>query len=235
MKKLVFDDFQKSGQFRIEFVDVPDQQRSDLQNANTSQSTFALAESIQMPPPPKRIDVPKAKRELKLPSMNLGEIFGIEDQEQPKESGPKDEFNFLLRKVLGVIKEVNFAFSVALFWINRDKQQLVLENFVTDSQFFTSHRRRELGQDLVSQAALSGEPKLVDEVNASSQNEMLPYYESSEPVKTFVAVPIHLPQQFGKKEPVAVLTVDCVEEHAYGPETLALLAQFTKLISVLIQ
>ena len=162
--------------------------------------------------------------------------FFEQDPEARTDDGPKAEFHYLIRKVLTVIKEVHFAHSVALFWVNGEKHQLVLENHVTESSVFTTHRRRELGLDLISQIAIAGKPQILSSVNARSLQEMLPYYTSPEPVRTFVGVPIFYTRTaLPPKDPVAVLTVDCKGEDAYGPETLAQLGQFTKLISALIQ
>ncbi|MGH2568782.1 MAG: sensor domain-containing diguanylate cyclase, partial [Bacteroidota bacterium] len=57
-----------------------------------------------------------------------------------------------------------------------------------------------------------------------------------EPVKTFIGVPVFYPKAGGAAgEPVAVLVLDSMVEDAFGPETLAVLGQFTKLISALIK
>lgn len=167
---------------------------------------------------------------------HLSDFFDLNEEIFVREGGPKSEFGYLMKKVLGVIKEVNFAHTVAFFWVNRDKNQIVLESFVSDSDKFTTHRRRELGNDLISQVALSGQPKLLNHVNMSGQLEMLGYYEGVEPVKTFIAAPIFYSKtQANPQTPVAVLTIDCIGDDAYGPETLSSLGQFAKLISALIK
>ena len=194
---------------------------------------------------PRELDVPQAEASTMMQAervpqertidFQFGDFFDA-DEESAKEQGPRAEFNYLVKKVLTVIKEVNFAHTVALYWVNRDKKQLVLENFVSESEFFASNRRRELGVDLVSQVAVAGKPQILTNVNAASIQETLPYYEGAEQVKTFVGVPIFYSHTTAKpQEAVAVLTVDCRGEDAYGPETLALLGNFTKLISSLIR
>ena len=153
-----------------------------------------------------------------------------------REGGPKSEFGFLMKKVLTVVKEMNFAHTVAFFWVNREKNQMVLESFISESDKFMTNRRRELGNDVISQVALTGQPKILNRVNAAGQLEMLGYYEGVELVRTFVAVPIFYSKlQVVPQEPVAVLTIDCIDEDAYGPETLGSLGQFAKLISALIK
>ncbi|MGB2867490.1 MAG: diguanylate cyclase [Bacteroidota bacterium] len=221
-KKLVFDDFQDAkSRYRVGIVEEP---LEDHPTSSQSESTrMAEPEPVRGPEP----------RNLEF---NISDFFDMKDEESGKETGPRNEFSFLVKKVLGVIKEVNFAHTVALFWVDKEKGQLVLESFVSDSSKFTTHRRRELGTDLVSQVALTGMPQMINNVNALSQAETLPYYEGPEHVKTFVGVPIFYSRKQAKPhDPVAVLAIDCPGEDAYGPETLALLGQFTKMISALIQ
>jgi diguanylate cyclase (GGDEF)-like protein len=219
MKKLVFDDFQDGSKpYRVEFVEkkaTAEHESQPHQQAERSTMTKGQEPSYEF---------------------QIGDFFDVEEEVFRKETGPRSEFNFLVKKVLSVVKDVNFAHTVALFWVNSEKKQLVLENYVSDSKIFTTQRRQELGQDLVSQVALTGKPKLLSDVNATSQADVLTYYDGPEPVKTFVGVPIFYSRgPVQPKEPVAVLAVDCLSEDAYGRETLSLLGQFTKLISALIR
>jgi diguanylate cyclase (GGDEF)-like protein len=126
---------------------------------------------------------------------------------------------------------VHFAHTVALFWVNREKHQLVLESFISDSGHFMRNRRLTVGSDLVSQIAVSGKPQIVNYVNALGQSDILPYYEIVEAVKTFVGIPIFF--SGSSQDPVAVLILDCLESDAYGNETITSLAQIAKLVSTL--
>ncbi|HEY6951827.1 MAG TPA: sensor domain-containing diguanylate cyclase [Bacteroidota bacterium] len=166
----------------------------------------------------------------------LSDFFDLNEEPGAHDSGPKSEFTHLIKRVLAVVQNTYFAHTVAFFWVNREKKQLVLESSVSDSTRFTPHRRRELGLDLISQIANTGKPQLVTEVNALSQPETLGYYEDVEPVKTFVGVPIFYSQlAVEPQSPVAVLAMDCLEQDAYGNETLTSLGHVTKLISGLIR
>ncbi|HWP82281.1 MAG TPA: sensor domain-containing diguanylate cyclase [Bacteroidota bacterium] len=213
MKKLVFDDFQPVEQpYKVEVKEEAEQLRA--------------APSYRMPVQERR----------EPSSVEISALVAPDEDVIPKESGPKSEFAYLLKKVLTVVKEVHFAHTAAFYWVNKGKGQIVLESYVTDSECFASHRRREIGNDLVSQVAVSGQPKLVNDVNQLAQAEILGYYESVEPVKTFVGIPIFYKQQgTQKRDPVAVLVVDSLSDDVFGPETFTLLGQFTKLISSLIQ
>ncbi|MBI4429486.1 MAG: diguanylate cyclase [Ignavibacteriales bacterium] len=220
MKRLVFDDFQDADRpYRVEFVE--------------KKSTASVQERPEVLLAKKN---PMSKHSEEPYEFQMSDFFDMDEDVFKRETGPRSEFNFLIKKVLSVVKEVNFAHTVALFWVNTEKKQLVLENFVSDSKLFTTQRRREIGLDLVSQVAATGKPKLLTNVNAASQADVLTYYDGPESVKTFIGVPIFYSRgPVQPRDPVAVLAVDCLSEDAYGSETLGLLGQFTKLISALIR
>jgi diguanylate cyclase (GGDEF)-like protein len=212
MKKIIFDDFQPEGKpYRVDFVEK-----------ETAEPVPGGRERSLAP-----------SREY---TFQLSDFCDVDEEVFNREAGPKSEFSYLMKKVLTTVKEANFAHSVAFYWINRDKNQMVLESFVSDSEKFTAHRRRELGTDVISQIAETGKPQVLSRVNISGQLEMLGYYDGVEPVKSFVGVPVFYPKVgIGAGDPVAVLVVDSMEEDAFGAETLTLLGQFTKLISALIK
>ncbi len=183
------------------------------------------------------VSIPKVSRPTPVEYVfNPSDFSDPEEQAFARDAGPKSEFSSLLKKALTVVKEVHFAHTVAFFWVNREKNQLVLENYVTDSEQFASHRRREIGSDLISQVALTGTPRIVNQVNQMGQAEILGYYQNVEAVKSFVAVPIFFPKSAGTPtEPVAVLSLDSRGEDAFGPETMMSLGHFAKLTSALIR
>jgi diguanylate cyclase (GGDEF)-like protein len=218
MKKLIFDDFQAAGQYRIDFVDEA------ALKPKPQISTQAAGPIVH------------AAEKSSATTFELTEFIDSQDTSDTAESGPRAEFNVLIKRVLTVVKEVHFAHTVALFWINREKQQLVLENHVTESEVFITHQRLPLGGDLPSQIATAGKPQIVNYVNALSQTDVLPYYEGKEDVKTFVGVPIFYAGRVEKEQaPVAVLIMDCREADAYGAETMTSMAQVAKMISALIR
>jgi diguanylate cyclase (GGDEF)-like protein len=217
MKKLFFDDFQDSKkENHIDSIAEPEQTVPDSQS-----------KAIQVP----EVDIPERNTTLVF---DLNEFIEAPKSENHSEDGPRAEFNLLIQRILNIVKDFTFAYSVALFWINKEKQQLVLESHVTDSTKFTPHRRLSIGTDLVSQIALTGKPQIVNYIDTKGQSDILNYYESVELVKTFVGIPIF----YGGSQshsPVAVLILDCLEEDAYGNETITSLAQIAKLISTLIR
>lgn len=166
----------------------------------------------------------------------LSDFLDTHEDALLKDVGPKSEFSYLLKKVLNVVKEVVFGHTVAVFWVNREKHQLVLDSYVTDSEHFASHRRREIGSDLISQVALTGHPRILNSVNVTGQSETLGYYQTAEPIKSFAAVPVFYPKNTVRREdPVAVMAIDCLGEDAFGSETMLLLGDYAKLLSALIK
>jgi len=168
------------------------------------------------------------KRELT--DFNVGDFFDLDTDAFTRESEPRAEFDFLLSKVLAVVKEVLFAHTVALFWANREKQQMVLEAKVTSSNCFMAGRRFPIESDVVSQIARTGKPEVITQVNPISERDLLRYYDDVDFVKSFIGAPVYFNQNI-----VAVLAADSRVEDAYGAETVSLIGEFTKLISALIK
>jgi diguanylate cyclase (GGDEF)-like protein len=144
--------------------------------------------------------------------------------------GPKGEFDFLLGKILALAKEVLLAHSVALFWANREKNQFVLEVKLTDSTHFTKLRRFDIGEDVISQIALTGKAEVISHISHKAEKDILRYYEQVQNIRSFVGVPL-----FFDHDIIAVLIADSRAEDEYGLETVSTLSQFTKLISALIK
>jgi len=190
----------------------------------------------QTPEPPTDPKERPARPMISEYQFNIDDFCEIEEETPGKETGARSEFSLIVRKILSVVKEVNFAHTVAFWWVNREKKQLVLENFVSDSAHFTSHRRKELGFDLISQVAHSGQPRIVQYLSASGQLEALGYYQNLEPVSSFVAIPIFFPRGSGvEAKPVAVLSLDFLSDDLFGPESMNILGQFAKTLSSLIK
>ena len=133
------------------------------------------------------------------------------------------------------MKEVLFAHSVAFFWANRDKEQMVLEAHTTDGQQFMGTKRFDIDSDVVSQVAVNGKPQLLGKINPVSEKDVICYYESTEYIKSVVAVPVYFMKGEGDRLPVGVIVADSKAEDAFGSETLGLMGHYTKLVSALIK
>ncbi len=234
MKKLIFDDFQSQsgGSFMVEEVLEP------IHSAPVAPPEESAPESSSSQQPP--LETFSIKPEVKpvVKEFQVSDFFDVDSNIFKGDSEPRTEFDFLLQKVLAAVKEVLFAHSVAFFWSNREKRQMVMESRVTESSLFISSRRFSMGHDLVSKVADSGKPELLSQVNPLSEAELIRYYDSPEAVKSFVGVPVFFSAITDEQHvglPVAVIAVDSKVEDAFGSETLGLLGQFTKLVSALIK
>ncbi|MBI4811008.1 MAG: diguanylate cyclase [Ignavibacteriales bacterium] len=232
MKRLIFDDFQphRNEGFSTEEkeageISIPER----LSHADSNQSAENRDYSFTSTT---RVEEPKVRE------FNKSDFFDVDSEIYKTETEPRTEFDFLLNKVLGVIKEVLFAHTVAFFWANREKNQMIMEAHVSDSVNFFSSRRFPIGHDLVSKVAQTGKPEFVSEINQLSESELFCYYSSPLSVKSFVGVPVFFSRgsiEEALQLPIAVLVVDSKAEDEFGTETLALLGRFTKLISILIK
>jgi diguanylate cyclase (GGDEF)-like protein len=190
-------------------------------------------DSVADSPPPALV-APKPQ-ERPIEEFQVTDFFDLNSDLSQPETEPRAEFDFLLTKVLAVIKEILFAHTVAFFWANRDRQAMVCETKITDSDVFMKDRRYPMGHDLVSQIAESGKPEVISRVNPVSEKELLRYYEGVDFVKAFIGAPVFYETPSGEQTVVGVLAVDSKAEDAYGVETLSLMGQCTKLISALIR
>ena len=237
MKKIVFDDFQTDGGGTYVVGESIDH----------GEPAFTHVSSYQPMQPPVSIALGgdaavfagiKQDLETAPRQFHISDFFDIDCAIYKGETEPRTEFDFLLNKVLILIKEVLFAHTVVFFWANREKQQMVMEARMTESGRFMTSRRFSIGHDLVSKVAETGKPELVSEVNPVSERELFPYYDSPESVKSFIGVPVFYSRTsdvHAVEQPVAVIAIDSKVEDQFGEETLALLGNYTKLISALIK
>ncbi len=166
------------------------------------------------------------QRQLQLAMANL-----IDDAEHPSEEEPRKEFDYLLSRVLMVIRSMMNARTAAFFWVNLEQEELVMETRITDAaDLFRSQRKYPLGRDIVSQIARSGRPEILTEIKPSAQSDLIPYYAQPAGTTSFVGVPVFLNHTV-----IGVLCADSTQDDAYDEITIGSLGHFTKLISGLTQ
>lgn len=165
-------------------------------------------------------------RSIPIVMHDYAEDIDIQDHAEPRK-----EFDALLNRVLQVIRSMVNARTTAFFWVNVDKQQLIIESKITDAEHaFTPHRKLQLGEDVVSQIAIHGRPEILTSIRASAELDLLPYYTEPAGSLSFIGVPVY----FGGSV-VGVLCADSKEEDTYDAITVGFFGHFTKLISGLIQ
>lgn len=151
------------------------------------------------------------------------------DAELLPHNDPRAEFDFLTNKLLQAIREHVLGHTVGLYWINLDREQIIIGEFVTDSSNFTTARRMNLGNDLISRVGLEGKPAIVSDISSAGESDLVIYYDSTEGVRSFIAVPL-----FFGDEVIAVLATDSKAADAFGMETIASIGRFTSLITLLL-
>lgn len=213
MKKLLFDDYQSTGGPYV------------VKEVNEEQKVV----------PSTKTALPAVLKEETVRELEILDFFDLDSDSSLSETEPKSEFHNLVNKVLLVLKDVLFAHSVAFFWANRDKEQMVLESMATDCTSFMSGRRFSIDSDLVSDVARSGKPRLIGQVTPATEKELLPYYESPAGIRSVLGVPVFFMDRSKEILPVGVIVADSKAEDAFGQETLTLLGRFTKLVSALIK
>ncbi len=212
---LLFDDFQTGGAVQI--------------------APSAVNEPDVVPSMKTARPAPKENKRGAVRQLDIPDFFDFEAENSYTDVEPRSEFHALLDKVLLVVKDVFFANTVAFFWANNDKKEMVLESMASSSTLFMKSRRFPMGDDIVSKVGSSGKPEIVGAVNPASEKELLPYYEATAGVHSAVCAPAYYASGANEISPVGVLVVDSLAEDQFGDETLVVLGRFTKLISVLIK
>ena len=180
--------------------------------------TGAVPEQRSMPHPPL----------TGTPEQIPADLYRFDSESLPQDD-PRAEFDFLTNKLLQVLKEHVVAHTVGLFWINSDREQIIIGEFSTDTGNFTTARRLNLGSDLISRIAYDGKPEVVADISAASEGDLVVYYDAVEGIKSFVGVPM-----FFNGSVIAVLSADSKAQDAFGLETVASIGRVTSLINLLL-
>ncbi|MBN1446520.1 MAG: diguanylate cyclase [Bacteroidetes bacterium] len=191
---------------------------AESSGAERSDAAVPPAQSRSVPHPP--VTAP--------PDEIPADLYRFDTESLPQDD-PRAEFDFLTNKLLQVLKEHVLAHTVGLFWINMDREQIIIGEFCTDSVNFTTARRLSLGSDLISRIALDAKPEIVSDISAASESDLVIFYDAAEGVKSFVGVPM-----FFGGDVIAVLAADSKAHDAFGLETVASLGRVTSLINLLL-
>lgn len=163
------------------------------------------------------------------PAVSLA-TFVNDDEEDLTSQEPRREFDFLLNRVLMVIRSATNARTAAFLWVNSERQQLVVEAKITEAESeFTQERKIPMGADAVSQIAREGRPEIITQISSTAELDLLPYYVKPAQTISFIGVPVY----YGGNV-VGILCADSKIEDAYSDITVGFFGQFTKLISGLV-
>lgn len=167
----------------------------------------------------------------KRTALNIPTIDFFEEAPASVQNEPRKELDYLLARVLMVIRSVTAARTAVFLWVNHDKQQLVLESTISDvPELFGDIKKIPFGTDVVSQIARSGRPEILTEIKLAAELDLIPYYSAPAATLSFIGVPV-----FYSNSVVGVLCADTTMPDAYDAITVGFFGHFTKLISGLVQ
>lgn len=167
------------------------------------------------------------KTTLKPP--DLKEKFEeIVNESLPPDLGHDGQFNYVLEKMLTVIKEAYTANTAIFFWYNKGKEKLSIEKFVSSSNSLAK-RKFDIEDDILSKIVQKGEPELLTDISPAAEADVIRYYESPQGIRSFVGVPL-----FYDKQLIAIIAIDSKVGDAFGIETIYALGRFVRIITMII-
>ncbi len=144
---------------------------------------------------------------------------------------PRMEFEFFLSRVLLIVRSVISARTVSFVLVNPDKNELILESYVTNvPDAITQNVKLPISNDIVSQIVKNAKPEILTDINPSAELDLIPYYAEGVGTSSFVGVPA-----FYNKSVIGILCADSEEVDAYDSASVGFLGQFTKILSALVQ
>lgn len=146
----------------------------------------------------------------------------------PSSSSVESQFNFILEKILDVIKHVFLAHSAIFFWYRKDKGQIIFHNFSSDETNLQKIKY-PIGSDIISKVIISGNPNYTCNINSNVESDLIKYYHGPIGIRSIAAVPVYLNEKI-----IGVLAVDSKSEDAFGPETIYTLGKFVRMITLIL-
>jgi diguanylate cyclase (GGDEF)-like protein len=161
---------------------------------------------------------------------------------------PRKEFDYLLQRVLLLIRSAVSARTAGFVWVHFERQQFIMETCLSDDEVIPKNQiltfspaTTGFASDALTAIAQSGAPEIYSEIAPEAASGLLRYYgqraemESTQPVnrsvsRSFIGVPV-----FSGGVVVGILFADSTEQDAYDEATVSFFGHFTKLISGLIQ
>ncbi|WP_143713376.1 hypothetical protein [Candidatus Kryptobacter tengchongensis] len=128
----------------------------------------------------KQFEAPDEGFVIRKPEQGLSTSF--------EKLNPREEFKELLKKILLLIKKNIVADSVAFYWANEDKKQMVFEEGITDLGF-NFVRRYNWDDDALSMVAKTGRPKLIGDINSSASEDVIKYQSPKAGSKSLLVHP----------------------------------------------
>jgi diguanylate cyclase (GGDEF)-like protein len=187
------------------------------------------AHSAQPVPPPTAAASTTAQFTRKALTVAKAEIMEHAPDLIKKE--PRKEFDYLLQRVLMVIRSAMNVRTAAFVWANVERSHCIMETRISDvPEVVQKNTIMPFGEDILTQIIKAGNPEILADISTSAELALLPYYTGNAGIQSFVGVPV-----FSSDVVVGVLLADSTDKDAFSAATISFLGQFTKLISGLIQ
>lgn len=210
----------------VVFVETPAEATSTLDDLEMA----AITTVDQTETEPETVLPVQRETSRRSPAVALTTFVNDESDEDLTSQEPRREFDYLLNRVLMVIRSATNARTAAFLWVNAERQQLVVEAKITEAEAeFTKERKIAMGRDALSQIAREGVPEIITQISPAAEMDLLPYYVRSAQTMSFIGVPVY----YGGNV-VGILCADSLIEDAYSDITVGFFGQFTKLISGLV-
>ncbi|MBR3091132.1 MAG: GAF domain-containing protein [Bacteroidetes bacterium] len=202
-------------------IDIVNKENNNLDVNNTGNNIIAdnIEQKNQIEQPAKAGAIDTIFNQLDLPNSILAE-------EKKEFKTSIDEFNFIVKKFLLIIKSVINANTIATVWALDDN--LLLNVYITKHEGHIRQEKLPLSDNVLSRIVSSGKPEIVTNIKADSELNIIPYYTTPVGTKSFVGVPIIV-----QNKVIAVLSADFDEPDAYNKDVVEFLGRFTRLISIL--
>jgi len=236
--RLIFDDFAET--FADTTAPAPDEDNSwrtpseefsdEISGVRIVKRFPSKAPLTPPPTPPPTEKAPQTAPPARIRSVNIPD-FMLTPSSVVIPTEPRQSFRTLLERLLNLARLLTPTRTALLFWIDSDRQLLVLEAWQSETpELLTERKKFPIGHDIISQIALGGRAEIVTEIQPTAELELLPYYRQSANTSSFVGVPIILQNQT-----VGVLCLDSTQPQAYTATTVSLLGHVVLLISGLLQ
>lgn len=207
-----------------------DQELIDSQEEAAAWEAISAEIEVEASEPEPDVPAPVRETSRRSPTVSLSTFVNEQTDEDLTSQEPRREFDYLLNRVLMVIRSATNARTAAFLWVNSERQELVVEAKITEAEAeFTTERKLPMAMDALSQIARDGRPEIITQISASAETELLPYYARSAGTVSFIGVPVY----YGGNV-VGILCADSLLEDAYSDITVGFFGQFTKLISGLV-
>ncbi len=207
-----------------------DQELIDSQEEAAAWEAISAEIEVDVSEPEPDVPAPVRETSRRSPTVSLSTFVNEQTDEDLTSQEPRREFDYLLNRVLMVIRSATNARTAAFLWVNSERQELVVEAKITEAEAeFTTERKLPMAMDALSQIARDGRPEIITQISASAETELLPYYARSAGTVSFIGVPVY----YGGNV-VGILCADSLLEDAYSDITVGFFGQFTKLISGLV-